>query len=450
MRSIYRAFKRQYHLSRDIYKEMDQTGSFTLKARFTPDSSQTELETPDPDLTMRFIMVMRRFLDSQDRIYYKAVWAALQEQFGEEVPEGMKVDIDAFITHLNKGSFPININGEDITAARIYEIIAEGARFNRLDHHVEFLKSLANIPMVGPLLWHQFYEFTIGTLVLASKLFDAISEVEKSFKYKETYGDPDKIVKKCIYCLTTEGSFKSEEHTVPEGMGNNDYVLPRGYVCDKCNHGVLSMLDRELAECILFAAQRIDAVQYTKDGRLPETRLGEITIKRTDPLNVSWIADPGSDAIKVRKVRDDGVTELSIKTTSAKPFDERLLARALCKIGLAAVALDFGQEYACSRRFDAARRFILEGGDFKNNLLLCTWMTMRTDIHLRYDHGPDIQGTPMGFSIYGVGLMMNLEEKPKASVTPLLKQLGFISFPLYGKKRRTKFQVRMVPPQQAA
>jgi hypothetical protein len=54
------------------------------------------------------------------------------------------------------------------------------------------------------------------------------------------------IEPKCIYCLQITGSFESEEHIFPESLGNKDLILGRGYVCDRCNNGILAVLDNAL------------------------------------------------------------------------------------------------------------------------------------------------------------------------------------------------------------
>jgi hypothetical protein len=443
MRVIYRAFKKHYLLCKDIYRKMAATGGFEFKLRVTPASGEATLATPDAELTMRFVVVMRRFLDPADRLYYKAVWATLQEEFGDAITGELKAAIDKKITILTNGVMRFEIGGEVLTAERMYEIIADGVRFGRNERYMEYLRRIELVPMVGPLLWHQFYSYTESALALASLLCDAISVAEKTDVYSKLYGEI--VTAKCMYCLSTEGPFTSEEHIVAESMGNQDFVLPRGYVCDPCNNGVLSRLDDALRTSPLFVAQWASAVQFTKQGKLPEVRLGEITIRRTDPLNVSWIADPGSEAVRVVKQHPDGLTELSIRTKLAKRLDEVLVARALCKIGLGALAMDFGHAYACSSRFDAARRFIREGGEFRNNLLVRQWMTMRSDMQLEYYHVPEVPGTVMLHRIYGVLLLMNLEEEPKLQLNPDLRRVGFVSFPLFGKRRRTTFKMRMVP-----
>lgn len=448
MRNIFQAFKKHYYKASDVHKKLAQAGDFSLTSRTTPDSMEAKLNIPDEELMVRFVVLMRRFLSPTDRLYYHTVWATLKEQFAQELPESIVDQVDAFITEWNKGEMPISYNHEQLTAQEIYTRLAEGQYFDQKEGARAFIQELANmnIPLAGVFMWHQFYDYTSGGFVLASKLFDLIKVVEGTPRYKALYGDPADIVNRCIYCLTTTGKFTSEEHVLPEALGNYDEVLPPGHVCDNCNNGVLSQLDNELSQSPLFAFQRVDAVPYTKQGKLPQAHFEGATLIKTGPLNVTLRADPGSDAIKVTREREDGWVEFDVNLKSDRPFDERTLARALCKIGLGLVALDSGQEYACSNRYDAVRAFILEGRDFANNLLIRSEFTRHLEIKVQYHTLP--KGTPMSFDIFGVSLLINLEEQPKLDLNEQLRQAGVMSFPLHGASTWQNFNMRMVNPNQ--
>ena len=82
----------------------------------------------------------------------------------------------------------------------------------------------------------------------------------------------------------------------------------------------------------MFVYQRLHFVPYDKIGRLPEARMGTSTWKRTGPLDIRITADSGASPIKFEEV-EDGLTRFSFSETLGK-FDERLLARALCKVAL--------------------------------------------------------------------------------------------------------------------
>jgi hypothetical protein len=424
---------------------MAATGGFVFHFSATPTSSEARLDMPDQDLAMRYVVVSRRFIDRNDRIYYKAVWDQLLAEFGGHVPVDLKGAVEKLIERISRGDIHINLNGEDVTAETIYNAVAESYVFGRTEQYTWITQHLAQVPMLGPLLWHQFYSYAENVLALASWIVEAIKAVESTEAFKQHYGDPD--VACCIYCLQTDGPFRSEEHIWPESMGNNDYVLPRGYVCDPCNNGPLARLDEALRNCPLFITQLPAAVQFDKKGRLPEVRLGNITIRRDDPLNVSWIADPGSDAIRSVGTLADGQTELRFHADLPGGFDPDMLARGLFKVGLAAIAMDFGHEYTCSSRFDRAREFIVHGGDFKNNMLISQWMLPDTSIRLQYYHLPDQTGTPMAHRVYGITLITNLEETPLLTKAMFPREYRLVSFRLFGRRRKAfSLNMKMLYP----
>src|SRR5207247_1917325 len=134
------------------------------------------------------------------------------------------------------------------------------------------------------------------------------------------------------------------------------------------NHGVLSILDSALSECPLFAWQRVEAVEYTKPGKLPEAHFQGAVLKKTNPMNILLEAEPGSDAIKQVRELGDGWVEFSV----------------------------------------------------------------------------NLKGTPVEYHIFGVILLVNLEEQPVLELDDELRQLGFISFPLHGPSNWPEFNMQMV------
>jgi hypothetical protein len=80
-------------------------------------------------------------------------------------------------------------------------------------------------------------------------------------------------VRKCIYCLGSDGLFTAAEHPIPESLGNTAETLPVGVVCDRCNHGPLSVLDAAFLELAPVATMRVFNRVPRKGGALPEARL---------------------------------------------------------------------------------------------------------------------------------------------------------------------------------
>ena len=47
----------------------------------------------------------------------------------------------------------------------------------------------------------------------------------------------------CIYCRHDASDAKGVEHVLPEALGNPDWTLRRGVVCDRCNNQLGRQVD---------------------------------------------------------------------------------------------------------------------------------------------------------------------------------------------------------------
>ena len=271
MLSIFRDFKHHYHKAEKIYIRLADTGSsFNLSINFDGDKLSAKNTIPSEKETVQLIVSMRRFLNPSDPLYYKNVWAILQEKFADEIPDEASGNVAASIERLNKGYVGININGDDFTAEKVYQIVSEGEYFGNDETAQRYLRSFASMPIVGPLFWSQFCSYTLEGFALVWLLFGIIKKIEESSRYKALYDELSDTKNLCIYCLTTTASFASEEHIFPESLGNDELILPKGYVCDVCNNGVLSELDNALLKFEPIAFLQVQFVQYTKGGKLPK------------------------------------------------------------------------------------------------------------------------------------------------------------------------------------
>lgn len=71
----------------------------------------------------------------------------------------------------------------------------------------------------------------------------------------------------CLFCLRTDGGFRSREHIFSEALGNHEYVLPPGVVCDRCNSGPLSRADAALIDFPPITLMRAERGLRTKTGK---------------------------------------------------------------------------------------------------------------------------------------------------------------------------------------
>jgi HNH endonuclease len=427
---LIKSFKRHYHKVEEVTELLAKSaGSFTFQYSYKKGILETKNETPNDELTIRFVVLMRRFLYPGSLLYYKRVWDVLKEHFPAAIPAEQAFLLEQFIDELNKRPFSFIVNEQSITAENIYQRIANGDFFGRNDEDaVEFLNDLSGTP-VGPLLIHEFYSYNLALFRVASILFDFMLGIEDGEHYSNMFQEEVATDKRCIYCLNDDGAFTSEEHIVPESLGNYDTVLPKGFVCDTCNNEVLSGLDAALVHSDLIGFLKTLFMPYTKDGKLPQASFPNLTMKKTRPSHIVFNTQ-SKKAFTVGEPDENGVMHFSIKMTGRKKFDPKIIGRALYKIGLGMVAFHQGREVACDSRYDAARTFILKGTDFPNNLLIINNAKPHPNITSSYN--PGLAGTGFQIDIYGLVFLFNLETIPVLEL-PIeqLAEMHFTSFPLY-------------------
>lgn len=73
----------------------------------------------------------------------------------------------------------------------------------------------------------------------------------------------------CIFCKGCSDESKSVEHIIPESLGNKDYVLPKGVVCDKCNNYFATNIEKKLLEMPYFLGLRHYNLIENKKGSFP-------------------------------------------------------------------------------------------------------------------------------------------------------------------------------------
>lgn len=71
----------------------------------------------------------------------------------------------------------------------------------------------------------------------------------------------------CIYCASPSGNPSGVEHVLPEALGNPDWVLPRGAVCDPCNARFGSNIDTPFVTQGIGAAGQVFGVPGKKGLR---------------------------------------------------------------------------------------------------------------------------------------------------------------------------------------
>ncbi len=166
----------------------------------------------------------------------------------------------------------------------------------------------------------------------------------------------------CLICRRSDGGFETEEHVIPESLGNKTWRLPPGVVCDRCNHSVCAPLDEALCNYHLIHSLRLMHGVPSKKGVIPTANFDNGTVESPEPGKLvhtvrhrRWISAAPTPA---------GGTVYAIshkRDSDARPDRLARVHRALVKQALEFAWIDLGERVLGSG-FDHLRTIILEGG----------------------------------------------------------------------------------------
>lgn len=204
----------------------------------------------------------------------------------------------------------------------------------------------------------------------------------------------------CMYCLRS-GRPSNIEHLIPAGLGPHaDIVLPKGAVCEDCNH----RLGREVDEALvhLFEVQLIRGLFRVPDRKgktldVLELRNGRIDF--TDPEQLLKVEVSG-DYLDERDGKSLLVTLIAKRKQSGPQW--RRATRAVLKIGLGLTYLHHGAPTALGNGYDPVRAAIC--GEPYEGYLLIGEFDLTEWPHLNASLLHDIPGVTVGVQLRYGGL----------------------------------------------
>jgi HNH endonuclease len=220
----------------------------------------------------------------------------------------------------------------------------------------------------------------------------------------------------CLFCRESNGGFTTEEHTLPESLGNTEVVLPNGVVCDRCNNGVLSDLDQALGDFMPLRFRRTTIGVPTKAGKVPVTRFAKGTVAnqgidpKTGEPRLFFSINNKSDTTTFRTTPlGGGRVHINFSLTGGRRMTPRYaseLSRALLKTSFECAWLDHG-EAMLEPEYDHVRKVVL--GEPRDGYLL---MPRRADpdhygLELTYIPVRPESSRPflaVGAQLYGIGM----------------------------------------------
>jgi hypothetical protein len=424
LRQIFRRFRRQAYLVRDVLKDMpdQETATFSLE---TSKNSGTRTLFEEPATFARLAAVLRPFMSRRSEIEISRVRSLVEE--AGLLTDTQRQTLDGAIKLADNLGMLIKVNDRVITGSDVAFAYGDGAMFDEDPEARALLEELSFGPMrdLIPFLFHTACANYVDLL----QVFQAtLAEVTAAHPDILPVSKP--VNPSCIYCLSSEGSFTSEEHVIPEAFGQDEMVLT-GCVCDQCNNR-LSTLDQFLSSDFdPLALLRVLYVPLTKKGEFPKSRWREAEIAKTRPRNIVINSKGGQGSPMTVEELPGGMVKASLKLTSRKKVDEITLARALFKIGLGLVAFHMGPAAARDPRYNPARDFL---NGKRSTMPGTLWMgsdpapnpSMQTYLQHLSDHQ-----TAVAISFFGLWMVLDLDD----SGEPLLPDglPGLTAFPLHGK-----------------
>lgn len=374
--------------SEDLQFSLSSSSSHGIRASFD-----------ESDSLIRYAAMLRPFMKAGTDVELRSFWQRLSGESGL-VSESARDSIAKAFEQADRLPCEFVVNGKTLTARDVYFAYAEGEFFDESAEAKKLLEEMS----VGPtrkLVQFLFHSACRSYSQLVFAIRDVVLAVEQANSHS---AQTDHEGRPCIYCLASDGGFKSEEHVIPEAFGVDELVL-HGVVCDRCNNQ-LSNLDQFLAEFEPLSLLRVWNVPLTKSGKFPRSDFGDYSLQKVRPreMLVTSRARTGSPAWEELP---DGRVRLSLTTKTRRPVDARRLGRALFKIGLGLVAHDKGPQYACEARFNAARDFIFGRAAMPNHLIVPRKATPNAQVAAIWQTVGD--ATVVVLNFFGVAFNFNLE-----------------------------------------
>lgn len=139
----------------------------------------------------------------------------------------------------------------------------------------------------------------------------------------------------CIFCHNDSTTSRSEEHIIPESLGNKDYILPKGYVCDECNNYFAVKIERELLAQPYFRSMRFRNEILTKRGRLvKETMIFPDAMKSCEVVmhkSDSGLIVSFDDKLLYEEIKAGRITEMYSQYLPEPEYPSSIVSRFLAK-----------------------------------------------------------------------------------------------------------------------
>ena len=149
---------------------------------------------------------------------------------------------------------------------------------------------------------------------------------------------------RCLFCKQDSSNTKSVEHIIPESLGNKTLILPRGYVCDKCNNYFAIKVEKPFLELAEIRQLRFQEMIPNKKNRMPTM---EALYNGRYPVKLGWDVK-NKDCIGYVVATDEVINSIKNNSKGHIVFPAftneteikncRIISRLLAKIALESLA----------------------------------------------------------------------------------------------------------------
>lgn len=150
---------------------------------------------------------------------------------------------------------------------------------------------------------------------------------------------------RCIFCKKDSAETKSIEHIIPESLGNKSFVLPRGYVCDKCNNYFAHEIERPFLEQMNVQLLRFEESIPNKKDKIPAIKgiieNEVVTVRKKIINNEVTMGVEVSPELMNKLVKTDGESRLLFPAFDEEqlPPHNNVTSRFIAKIAFEALSV---------------------------------------------------------------------------------------------------------------
>lgn len=174
----------------------------------------------------------------------------------------------------------------------------------------------------------------------------------------------------CVFCKEPSAGSKSVEHIIPESLGNRQFILGKGWVCDKCNNYFAIKIEQPLLQLPFFMQHRHDLNVESKKGKIPSKDgflLDEDTTKAVLHKDKNKQERIEIDPVAIKQIFSSGVKEIPLITvTYGAPINNEFVSKWLAKMAIeflvyAAIQNGYDESYYNQESLDNIKRYVRNG-----------------------------------------------------------------------------------------